>query len=182
MAESLYVCHFSNGHIKVGRSIDPMARIATHADRVACMGVLLVEHFIVECVGPSVPAETALINHCTSATARRFQNEWFADLDFGEVCEAASMYAKQQFHKEPRQTSFGARITAARKAAGLTQAQLGEGLGIDGADMTKATVSGYEVGRNLPNVEQLRLICLRLNVSADSLLGIATPTDNRERA
>ncbi len=24
----LYVCHFSNGHIKVGRSIEPTARIA----------------------------------------------------------------------------------------------------------------------------------------------------------
>ncbi len=33
--EYLYVCHFSNGHIKVGRSIDPRARIAAHADRVA---------------------------------------------------------------------------------------------------------------------------------------------------
>jgi len=31
----LYVCHFSSGHIKVGRSIDPVARVAQHADRVA---------------------------------------------------------------------------------------------------------------------------------------------------
>ncbi len=27
----LYVCHFSSGHIKVGRSIDPVARVAQHA-------------------------------------------------------------------------------------------------------------------------------------------------------
>jgi len=33
--EYLYVCHFSNGHIKVGRSIHPKSRIASHADRVA---------------------------------------------------------------------------------------------------------------------------------------------------
>ena len=30
--EYLYVCHFSNGHIKVGRSIDPKSRIASHAN------------------------------------------------------------------------------------------------------------------------------------------------------
>lgn len=44
--EYLYVCHFSNGHIKVGRSIDPRARIAAHADRVACMGVEFVDRFV----------------------------------------------------------------------------------------------------------------------------------------
>lgn len=35
MSEYLYVCHFSNGHIKVGRSVHPKSRIASHADRVA---------------------------------------------------------------------------------------------------------------------------------------------------
>jgi len=49
MMDNLYVCHFSNGHIKVGRSVDPMARIAAHADRVGCLGIELVEHFLALC-------------------------------------------------------------------------------------------------------------------------------------
>lgn len=28
----LYVCHFSNGHIKVGRSVDPQSRIASQGN------------------------------------------------------------------------------------------------------------------------------------------------------
>ena len=30
----LYVCLFSNGHLKVGRSVNAMARISQHEERV----------------------------------------------------------------------------------------------------------------------------------------------------
>lgn len=83
----LYVCHFSNGHIKVGRSIDPKARISAHADRVACMGVELVEHHIAECAGHSAPAELALIDRCAQSATKRNKSEWFEGLDFPSVCE-----------------------------------------------------------------------------------------------
>lgn len=94
--EYLYVCHFSNGHIKVGRSIDPRARIAAHADRVACMGVELVEHHIVECIGRSVPAETALIDRCAENAARRMKSEWFDGLDYLEVISWATEFASKE--------------------------------------------------------------------------------------
>jgi hypothetical protein len=94
MAESLYVCQFSNGHVKVGRSVDPKSRIAAHAERVACMGVELSDHFIVECVGPASPRETALILKCTEAASTRFLSEWFIGLDFLSVCDWAQDCAR----------------------------------------------------------------------------------------
>lgn len=80
--------------------------------------------------------------------------------------------------------TFGANLRAAREAAGLTQAQLGAGLASDGSDLRKATVSAWEVGRNTPDVHQLRAICQRLNVSADHLLGRPEPgfSDAQRRA
>ena len=101
MAEYLYVCHFSNGHIKVGRSISPKSRIASHVDRVACVGIELVEHHIVECVGHSAPAESELINHCAELATKRNKSEWFEGLDFLAVCEAANFAANITFAIDP---------------------------------------------------------------------------------
>lgn len=83
--EYLYVCHFSNGHIKVGRSIDPKARIAVHVDRVACVGIELVEHRTFKCVGQSAPAEAELIERCTQIASKRNKSEWFEGLDYLDV-------------------------------------------------------------------------------------------------
>lgn len=88
--EWLYVCHFSNGHIKVGRSIDPTGRIASHADRVSCLGIELVEHFVAVCDGSAMSKEAALIARCTEAATRRNKNEWFEGLDYPQVCEWAT--------------------------------------------------------------------------------------------
>lgn len=93
----LYVCHFSNGHIKVGRSIDPQSRIAAHVDRVACVGIELVEHHVVECVGHSQPAEAALIDRCADAAKKRNKNEWFEGVDYLCVCEWANEIAAEEF-------------------------------------------------------------------------------------
>lgn len=65
---------------------------------------------------------------------------------------------------------FGERLAAARIAAGLTQAGLGRGLGTDGSDCHKSVVLGWEKGRHFPRVDQLVLICRKLNCSADELL------------
>ena len=40
----LYVCLFSNGHLKVGRSVNALARISQHEERVSCLGVELVDY------------------------------------------------------------------------------------------------------------------------------------------
>lgn len=97
MSEYLYVCHFSNGHIKVGRSVYPKSRIAQHADRVACIGIELIEHHIAECIGHSEPAETSLINRCAELATKRHGSEWFAGLDYPMVCELADHIARIVF-------------------------------------------------------------------------------------
>jgi transcriptional regulator with XRE-family HTH domain len=71
--------------------------------------------------------------------------------------------------------SFGARLTAARKRKGLTQEQLGKGLGTDGKDAGKAVVYGWEKDQHMPRVDQLTLMCERLDESADHLL-FGTPS------
>jgi DNA-binding transcriptional regulator YdaS (Cro superfamily) len=106
--ESLYVCLFSNGQIKVGRSIDPQARMATHADRVACMGVEIADTFTVACAGAAAPCEAELIGLCAAYPgATRYQDEWFSGLNFDEVCEWASV-AAQRFHEVAAETPLRA--------------------------------------------------------------------------
>ncbi len=97
--EYLYVCHFSNGHIKVGRSIDPRARIAAHADRVACLGVELIEHHIAPCAGYSAPAETELIRKCAELATARHKNEWFSGIDFLDACAFANDAANSRHER-----------------------------------------------------------------------------------
>jgi transcriptional regulator with XRE-family HTH domain len=71
--------------------------------------------------------------------------------------------------------SFGARLAEARKRKGLTQTQLGQGLGTDGADASKAVVYGWEKDQHFPRVDQFALICEKLKVSPDFLLlGVAS--------
>lgn len=82
----------------------------------------------------------------------------------------------------PKESTFGARLAEARRNAGLTQAQLGEGLGPDGRDLQKATVSSWEVGASQPSASQIAKLCERLCVSADYLLGIASNDSERARA
>lgn len=167
--EALYVCLFSNGHIKVGRSTNPDARIAQHVARVSCMGVELVSREVVLCANSSSRREADLIARCAEAAERRFQSEWFAGLDFATVCQWAREAAGYELPADCGAT-FGMRLRHARAIAGMTQADLGRGMGNEGADLMKASVSAWEVDRSSPNVDQLRLICDRLCVSADWLL------------
>lgn len=66
--------------------------------------------------------------------------------------------------------SFGARLAQARKSKGMTQTDLGKGLGTDGTDASKAVVYGWEKDQHFPRVDQLRLICEKLGVSAQHLV------------
>jgi DNA-binding XRE family transcriptional regulator len=170
MADSLYVCYFSNGHIKVGRSSNPEARIAQHRDRVACLGVELVSKEILECAGNIEAREAWLIARCTEQASVRFLSEWFGGLDFGVVCTWAREAASMQFDDEGDGQTFGARLRIARVAARMTQSDLAQGLGASGADLKKAAISTWELDHCSPNVDQLRLMCERLGVSADHLI------------
>jgi len=98
MNQYLYVCHFSSGHIKVGRSSDPESRIAQHADRVACVGVELINKHTALCVGHVIPLESALIAACCESAKKRNQNEWFEGLDYLQVCGWASEIALKTAH------------------------------------------------------------------------------------
>ena len=57
------------------------------------------------------------------------------------------------------------RIAAVRKAAGLTQEQLGELLGV-----SRQAVSRWESGQTSPDAATLAALCEKLRVSADYLL------------
>lgn len=65
---------------------------------------------------------------------------------------------------------FGARLAAMRKLRGMTQTDLGKGLGTDGADVGKQVVYGWEKDQHYPRVDQLMQICEKLSCSADYLL------------
>jgi hypothetical protein len=96
--QSLYVCIFSNGHIKVGRSDKPFLRIATHADRVSCLGVTVVDQQVFECVGRASLAEAELIRRCAEAASKRNAVEWFEGLHFEIVCAwAMELAATRKF-------------------------------------------------------------------------------------
>lgn len=57
------------------------------------------------------------------------------------------------------------RIAAVRKAAGLTQEQMGELVGV-----TRQAVSKWESGQTVPDAITIGRLCLALHVSADYVL------------
>jgi DNA-binding XRE family transcriptional regulator len=178
--DALYVCAFSNGAIKVGRSSDPDSRIAQHEERVACLGVLLNEKRAYPFTGYYVQAaEAELIARCTQHATSRHKSEWFTGLDFEEVCDwARELCDRWEPRADQEADSFGYRLAKARRKAGLTQADLAKGLGVGGRDLQKAAVSSWENNTCSPNVEQLRLICARLGVTPNHLV-LGEPVERR---
>ena len=65
-----------------------------------------------------------------------------------------------------RATDFGVRLTEARKAAGLTQAQLAERLSV-----SQQMIDYYERRAKNPTADFVRKAASALNVSVDQLLG-----------
>lgn len=68
--------------------------------------------------------------------------------------------------------TLGARIAAARRAAGLTQEQMGQKMGPNGTDLSKGAISAWEVDRTQPSAAQIVGLAARLGVDANYLLGI----------
>lgn len=164
----LYVCQFSNGHIKVGMSDFEGAekRIAQHVERVACLGVTLMDSAVFTCDYAARWREGLLIERCADAATERFQREWFTGLRFAEVCDWAAEAAAVDL---PRAKTFGSRLRDARLYSALTQTELGR---LPGVEVTKQCVSHWESDRHQPSLDQLRAICVSLSMTADSLLGI----------
>ena len=72
--------------------------------------------------------------------------------------------------------TFGTRLQQVRKAAGLSQEQLGELVG-----MSRQAVSKWETGQAAPDIDTLALLCGVLGVSADALLGRDAPAQEQAR-
>ena len=70
--------------------------------------------------------------------------------------------------KDDSTIGFGERLAALRKAAGYTQIQLAEILGI-----SQRMVAYYENTSDLPIAKMLRHLARILNVTADELVGLA---------
>jgi transcriptional regulator with XRE-family HTH domain len=72
---------------------------------------------------------------------------------------------------------FGLRLKEARLKAGISMAELGKNAGDAGKDASRQSVNDWEKGRHYPKADQIRIICLRLGVSADQLIfGDLVPT------
>lgn len=67
---------------------------------------------------------------------------------------------------------YGSRIKAAREAAGLTQEQLGEKLGVTGV-----TIMRYEKNQREPRQKQLERIAAALGIHVLDLMGIGQELD-----
>ena len=72
--------------------------------------------------------------------------------------------------------TFGGRLQLVRKAAGLSQEQLGELVG-----MSRQAVSKLETDQSAPDIDKLALLCGVLGVSADALLGRDAPAQEQAR-
>lgn len=102
--DHLYVCHFDGGHIKVGRSTDPQSRIASHAQRVSCVGIEIIEGRVFPCIAEAVAPETALIKRCRETAEKNHVGEWFLGLDFELVCKWAHEFANSIFVSPAQRT------------------------------------------------------------------------------
>lgn len=66
--------------------------------------------------------------------------------------------------------SFPEKLKSARQAAGLTQYEMAQQLGVN-----NTTYCGYETGRRQPDIPRLRQLASLLDVSADQLLETGAP-------
>ena len=84
--------------------------------------------------------------------------------------DSAFTIAFEMPRRKKDDSSFGPRLTAVRKARGLTQIQLAEVSGT-----TQRSISCYENDDGVPPASAVIALAKALNVSADELLGLKTP-------
>jgi len=71
--------------------------------------------------------------------------------------------------------SLGTNIQQLRKAAGLSQEQFADLIGV-----SRQAVSKWETDQSTPDVDNLILICNTFHVSSDELLGISVPANESD--
>ena len=76
------------------------------------------------------------------------------------------LFMKQRKRQPRERTTFGSRLYAARLRAGLTQAELGERIG-----MSQRGVANWEIREHsCPNAEQLAMLADILDISVEELV------------
>lgn len=170
---ALYVCLFSNGHLKVGRSVNALARISHHEARVSCLGVELVDYRVFDCVAHPGPAEAALIDRCVDACSKRNKNEWFEGVDFDSACEWAAECASTQTGIDEAIGVMGPiqdALTALRRT--MSQAEIAKAIGVN-----QSRISRWEGGDVSSGAEAAaKLIALADKKTADASTELATPS------
>jgi hypothetical protein len=91
------------------------------------MGVELVEHHIVECVGHVVHAEANLIAACAELSTGKNSNEWFQGVDYLEACDLADKFSSDIQNTE--QTNGWREYTKQVLESGFTQRGLAKRIG-----------------------------------------------------
>jgi transcriptional regulator with XRE-family HTH domain len=90
--------------------------------------------------------------------------------NFRLICDSGFTIAHEMPRKKKKDASFGPRLTALRKARGLTQVQLAEAAGT-----TQRSISYYENDDGVPPSSVVVELAQALQVSADELLGLKPP-------
>lgn len=75
------------------------------------------------------------------------------------------------------QAKIGKHLAALRRGAGMTQEALAERIGV-----TNKTVSRWETGRYLPDIEALALLAKEFGTSVDALLAVESAAENMRAA
>jgi transcriptional regulator with XRE-family HTH domain len=86
------------------------------------------------------------------------------------AADSAITIGHEMPRKKKEDSSFGPRLTALRKARGLTQIQLAEA-----TRTTQRSISYYENDGGVPPASIVMLLAGALQVSADELLGLKPP-------
>ncbi len=98
---------------------------------------------------------------------------------YGSYCQVKSEKNMPQSAKikpqSPEVENIGKKINVLRKERGYTQAELARKMGVN-----QKLVSDYEVNRLRPHHEIIVRLALALEVSADELLGLGNPNQDRE--
>lgn len=91
--ESLYVVEFSDGTVKVGRSIRPSTRISEHRIAAACFGIKVLRTQAFPCSSNAVLAEAEAIRLCIKSADAVRRSEWFVGLPFDAAVAIAQAAA-----------------------------------------------------------------------------------------
>jgi transcriptional regulator with XRE-family HTH domain len=92
----------------------------------------------------------------------------------GRSLDSAFTIVLEMPRRKKEDSSFGPRLTAIRKARGLTQVQLAQATG-----STQRSISYYENDDGIPPASVVITLAKALKVSADELLGLKPPRVER---